>query len=52
MDSVRRIGLGQASVELVAVLPALVATAVTLLFGFTGTWRALGQKPAPLLRNE
>ena len=33
-------------------LPSLVATAVTLLFGFAGTWRALGQKPAPLLRNE
>src|SRR5690606_32113544 len=28
------------------------AAAVTLLFGFAGTWRALTQKAAPLLRNE
>jgi putative ABC transport system permease protein len=25
---------------------------VTLIIGFAGTWRALGQKAAPLLRNE
>jgi len=25
---------------------------ITLLFGFTGTWHALGQKAAPLLRNK
>ena len=25
---------------------------VTLLAGFTGTWRAMGTKAAPLLRNE
>jgi putative ABC transport system permease protein len=31
---------------------ALAATAVTLAFGFAGTWRALQQKAAPLLRNE
>lgn len=31
---------------------AIIATAITLLFGFAGTWRALGQKAAPLLRNE
>ena len=36
----------------VAVTTVLVAIAVTLMFGFAGTWRALGQKPAPLLRNE
>ncbi len=35
-----------------ALVPALIAAVVTLLFGFAGTWRALGQKPAPLLRNE
>jgi putative ABC transport system permease protein len=29
-----------------------VAVLLTLLVGFTGTWRALGVKPAPLLRNE
>lgn len=37
--------------EVVAAVAAL-ATAVTLTFGFAGTWRALGQRPAPLLRNE
>ncbi|MEX2408156.1 MAG: FtsX-like permease family protein, partial [Rhodovibrionaceae bacterium] len=31
---------------------ALGATAITLAFGFLGTWRALAQKAAPLLRNE
>lgn len=31
---------------------AAVATAVTLTLGFVGTWRALGQRPGPLLRNE
>ncbi|AWK87906.1 ABC transporter permease [Azospirillum thermophilum] len=31
---------------------ALLSTAVTLAFGFYGTWRALGQPSAPLLRNE
>jgi putative ABC transport system permease protein len=31
---------------------AIAATAVTLVFGYAGTWRALRQKSAPLLRNE
>jgi putative ABC transport system permease protein len=31
---------------------ALISTAITLAFGFIGTWRALGQKAAPLLRND
>jgi putative ABC transport system permease protein len=31
---------------------AILCTAITLAFGFVGTWRALGQKAAPLLRNE
>ncbi|MCW2248664.1 putative ABC transport system permease protein [Azospirillum fermentarium] len=31
---------------------AAVATAITLALGFYGTWRALGQPAAPLLRNE
>jgi len=31
---------------------ALLCTLVTLGFGFWGTWRALGHKAAPLLRNE
>ena len=29
-----------------------VCIVLTLIVGFTGTWRALGQKAAPLLRNE
>lgn len=31
---------------------AALCTAITLVFGFLGTWRALGQPAAPLLRNE
>ena len=31
---------------------AAVATVITLSMGFIGTWRALGQRPAGLLRNE
>lgn len=34
------------------VTTALVCTAITLGLGFIGTWRALGQKAAPLLRND
>jgi putative ABC transport system permease protein len=30
----------------------LLATILTLVIGFAGTWRALGAKAAPLLRNE
>ncbi|BBK29965.1 putative ABC transport system permease protein [Stella humosa] len=30
---------------------AAVAVLVTLAMGFAGTWRALGRKPAPILRN-
>jgi putative ABC transport system permease protein len=30
----------------------LLCTITTLAMGFVGTWRALGQKAAPLLRNE
>src|SRR5690606_1471812 len=41
-----------------ALLPGVIAgtaalsTAITLVLGFAGTWRALGAKAAPLLRNE
>jgi putative ABC transport system permease protein len=31
---------------------ALLATVLTLVIGFAGTWKALGAKAAPLLRNE
>ena len=34
------------------IVTAVAATAITLAFGFLGTWRALAQKAAPLLRNE
>ncbi len=30
----------------------LICILITLVVGFAGTWRALGQKAAPLLRNE
>jgi putative ABC transport system permease protein len=33
-------------------LTALLCLAITVAFGFAGTWRALGQKAATLLRNE
>lgn len=36
----------------VVVITTLLCTATTLALGFVGTWRALGQKAAPLLRNE
>jgi len=29
-----------------------IAAVITLAFGMAGTWRALGQRAAPLLRNE
>lgn len=31
---------------------AAIAAVITLAFGLVGTWRALGQRAAPLLRNE
>ncbi len=31
---------------------ALAATLLALVLGFAGTWRALGERPAPYLRNE
>ncbi len=31
---------------------ALIAMIVTVAIGFLGTWRALGEKPAPVLRTE
>jgi putative ABC transport system permease protein len=31
---------------------ALLGMLITLVLGFAGTWRALGQPAAPLLRNE
>jgi putative ABC transport system permease protein len=34
-----------------AVTAVLLAVAVTVGLGLVGTWRALGEKPAPVLRN-
>lgn len=36
----------------VALATAAGGAAIAMLVGLAGTWRALGQKPAPLLRNE
>ncbi len=36
----------------IVIATAAVSAVLTLAFGFVGTWRALGQKAAPLLRNE
>ena len=30
---------------------ALIALVLTVGFGLVGTWRVLGEKPAPVLRN-
>jgi putative ABC transport system permease protein len=37
---------------LAALAVAGIAAVITLAFGLAGTWRALGQRAAPLLRNE
>ncbi len=34
-----------------AVSAALIALALTVGFGLIGTWKVLGEKPAPVLRN-
>lgn len=36
----------------VALVTAVAGASIAILVGLAGTWRALGQKPAPLLRNE
>ncbi|MEA2780221.1 MAG: putative transport system permease protein, partial [Rhodospirillaceae bacterium] len=36
----------------VALMTAAAGTGLAILIGLAGTWRALGEKPAPLLRNE
>ncbi|MGE3335871.1 MAG: ABC transporter permease [Rhodospirillaceae bacterium] len=41
------------SLDLTVIVSVIAACiAVTLFAGFTGTWRAMGTKAAPLLRNE
>ncbi len=34
------------------VVTVILATVVTMVFGFAGVWRALGRKPADFLRND
>ena len=34
-----------------AVVSVVAALALTVMFGLLGTWRALGEKPAPVLRH-
>ncbi len=41
-----------AFLPVVVALVGLVCAALTLGLGVAGTWRALGQKAAPILRNE
>jgi putative ABC transport system permease protein len=36
----------------VAIATAAAGSVIAIAVGLAGTWRALGQKPAPLLRNE
>jgi putative ABC transport system permease protein len=36
----------------VALLTAAAGAGIAILVGLAGTWRALGVKAAPLLRNE
>ncbi|HKJ73241.1 MAG TPA: FtsX-like permease family protein, partial [Alphaproteobacteria bacterium] len=36
----------------VLIVTALASLAVTVASGLLGTWRALGQKPAPILRSN
>jgi putative ABC transport system permease protein len=45
-------GIGSTWLPGVVIATGLGCTLVTMLAGFAGTWRALGHKAAPLLRNE
>lgn len=50
---VTRVMLFDFSFDLFSVVTtAVLAVVITLALGFYGTWRALGQKAAPLLRND
>ncbi len=44
-------GMNWAMPWVAVLLTAPIALAITLVAGFAGVWQALGQKPAPLLRN-
>lgn len=45
-------GIGSIWMPSIVIATGLGCTLVTMLAGFAGTWRALGHKAAPLLRNE
>jgi putative ABC transport system permease protein len=45
-------GVDWAFLPSAVVTTAALSTAITVAAGFVGTWLALGQKAAPLLRNE
>jgi len=45
-------GMDWTFLPMAVVNTVLIASFITIGLGFVGTWRALGQKPAPLLRNE
>ena len=45
-------GISATWLPVVVIVTGLGCTLVTMLAGFAGTWRALGHKAAPLLRNE
>ena len=47
----RVMGLGWAFLPGEAAATVLGATAITVILGFVGVWRALGRKAAPVLRN-
>ena len=49
---VHLMGLGWVFLPGVVAATVLGSVAVTVVVGFAGTWRALGQKAAPHLRNE
>jgi putative ABC transport system permease protein len=51
MVSVRVMEIGFVWQPLPALLAAIAALAITVLFGLAGTFSALSQKPAPVLRN-
>jgi putative ABC transport system permease protein len=46
------LGLGWSFEPMVVAVTALIATLITIGAGLIGTWRAMGQKAAPWLRNE
>ena len=48
---VARFGLGMVELELSTLYILAACIAISVILGFAGTWRALGHKAAPFLRN-